>query len=159
MLWNYVYDCSEGNHTETVLIYFDFANRITLLIICAFLRFMSKFDDLAYFISSQNMTKILNIPLSANCYTSILRLLSLSPFLPTIDIFSEAKEQLVDHIQHWGFMPSKEDYLKALCQADVVVSTAKHEFFGVAMWVSSAVCHRNMFSPNRKAPQWFIYVY
>lgn len=91
------------------------------------------YDDLAYFISSQNMTKTLNIPLSANYYTSILRPLSLSPFLPTIDIFSEAKEQLVDHIQHWGFMPSKEDYLKALCQADVVVSTAKHEFFGVAM--------------------------
>lgn len=91
------------------------------------------YDDLAHFISSQNMTKTLNIPLSANYYTSILRPLSLSPFLPTIDIFSEAKEQLVDHIQHWGFMPSKEDYLKALCQADVVVSTAKHEFFGVAM--------------------------
>lgn len=104
------------------------------------------------------MTKTLTIPLSANYYTSILRPLSLSPFLPTIDIFSEAKEQLVDHIQHWGFMPSKEDYLKALCQADVVVSTAKHEFFGVAMWVSSAVCHRNMLSPNRKSPQWFIYV-
>lgn len=48
-------------------------------------------------------------------------------------IFATAKEQLAGHIEHWGFISSKADFYYAVNACDVVVSTAAHEFFGVAV--------------------------
>ena len=49
------------------------------------------------------------------------------------DIFATGKEKLAAFIVHWGYQQSREQYLNVLREADVVVSTAKHEFFGVSM--------------------------
>ena len=48
-------------------------------------------------------------------------------------IFKEVRIALKHRIGHWGFAPSRRDYLKILRASDVVVSTSRQEFFGVAM--------------------------
>jgi len=48
------------------------------------------------------------------------------------EVFSQAKEQFRDRIDLWGYLDRREDYVKALLAADVFVSTADHEFFGVS---------------------------
>ncbi len=48
-------------------------------------------------------------------------------------IFEHARQEFNDHIINWGFMPSKEEYEAVLNEADIVVSTAIHEFFGLGI--------------------------
>ena len=48
-------------------------------------------------------------------------------------IFDDAKSTLRDRIAHWGYLPSRAEYLRALAGCDIVVSTAVHEFFGIAV--------------------------
>ena len=47
-------------------------------------------------------------------------------------IFASARDQLAENIDRWGFLDSIEDYHETLRQTDIFVSTAQHEFFGIA---------------------------
>jgi glycosyltransferase involved in cell wall biosynthesis len=47
-------------------------------------------------------------------------------------VFAEAREDLADRIDHWGYLETREAYWDVLANADVFVSTAIHEFFGLA---------------------------
>ncbi len=47
--------------------------------------------------------------------------------------FAEAEKRLAEEIIHFGYAESRQNYAELLHQGDVLVSTAKHEFFGIAV--------------------------
>lgn len=49
------------------------------------------------------------------------------------EIFEEAFSCIREHIVHWGYQQTRQEYVNVLKNADVAVSTAEHEFFGVSM--------------------------
>ncbi|MFG0284859.1 MAG: DUF3524 domain-containing protein, partial [Phycisphaerales bacterium JB039] len=53
-------------------------------------------------------------------------------FAETPPCFDEARDDLADRIEAWGYQESSQAYLEALAKADVFVSTARHEFFGIS---------------------------
>lgn len=53
-------------------------------------------------------------------------------------VFDEARVALGKHIVGWGFQASREEYLHALEECDVAVSTARHEFQGLAVLEAAA---------------------
>jgi len=48
-------------------------------------------------------------------------------------VFTKAKKRLSHRIVHFGYARSRDEYAKWLRRGDIVVSTAKHEFFGIAV--------------------------
>ncbi|CAG5119522.1 unnamed protein product [Candidula unifasciata] len=58
-------------------------------------------------------------------------------FTDVPEIFDSMKPLLADKILAWGYQP-REDYLRIMNSAHVVVSTALHEFFGVAVLEATA---------------------
>ena len=47
--------------------------------------------------------------------------------------FANAEKEFANQIIHWGYAESREKYLKILSEADIIVSTAIHEFFGISV--------------------------
>jgi len=48
------------------------------------------------------------------------------------EVFARARPHFADHIDRWGYQQNRADYEAALLEADVFVSTAQHEFFGLS---------------------------
>jgi glycosyltransferase involved in cell wall biosynthesis len=49
------------------------------------------------------------------------------------EVFAQAREHFRDHIDRWGYQKTRDEYEAALLAADVIVSTADHEFFGISV--------------------------
>lgn len=71
-------------------------------------------------------------------------------FRATPPIFAEARVRLAERILHFGFADSPADYAAWLRRGDVVVSTANHEFFGIAV-VEAVRAGCRPLLPNRLA--------
>ena len=55
--------------------------------------------------------------------------------------FDEAREEFKKEILHFGYAESRDIYIKILKEADIFISTANHEFFGIsAVEAAAAGC-------------------
>jgi len=62
--------------------------------------------------------------------------------------FEEARERLGSHLAQFGYVESYAEYARWLWHADVIVSTAIHDFFGAAV-VEAIYCDTLPLLPNR----------
>jgi len=72
-------------------------------------------------------------------------------------VFAQAQERLAERIVHFGYAKDYREYCRLLCRGDIVVSTAKHEFYGIAVLeavragcrplVPDRLSYRELFAP------------
>lgn len=48
-------------------------------------------------------------------------------------VFAEAQSKLAHKIDHFGYVNSRDEYIRQLCQSDIAISTATHEFYGISV--------------------------
>ena len=61
-----------------------------------------------------------------------LNIIGAAPKL-TPPLFLQAQQKYAAFINNWGYINNRDDYLSVLHESDLVVSTADHEFFGIAV--------------------------
>ena len=54
------------------------------------------------------------------------------------EVFARARRLLRDEIRHWGYIDDRAEYERVLQTADIAVSTADHEFFGLSLLEAAA---------------------
>jgi glycosyltransferase involved in cell wall biosynthesis len=59
-------------------------------------------------------------------------------FRQSPDVFDSARKEFADYIDRWGYQQERSDYEAALSEADIFVSTADHEFFGISVLEAAA---------------------
>ena len=71
-------------------------------------------------------------------------------FRDSPEVFHSAREKFKDRIDHWGYLKTRDEYKTALSEADIVVSTADHEFFGIGI-AEAIAAGAHPLLPNRLA--------
>lgn len=71
--------------------------------------------------------------------------------------FAEIKAQLLESnaLGEWGFVESEASYRQLLCDADVVLSTALHDFQGLSVLEAVASGCRPLLPARQAYPEWF----
>ena len=64
------------------------------------------------------------------------------------EVFKKAKNDFKENIEHWGYQETHQEYENILSEADVIVSTANHEFFGISI-VEAVAAGAYPLVPNR----------
>ena len=71
-------------------------------------------------------------------------------FRDTPAIFETARLEFRDEIVHWGYVENADDYDSLVSSCDCIVSTANHEFFGIAA-IEAMIAGVFPILPNRLA--------
>lgn len=64
------------------------------------------------------------------------------------EVFVRAREEFRSRLVHWGYAPTRDEYVRLLSAADIVVSTARQENFGISV-IEAAYAGAHPLAPRR----------